>query len=310
MKKYRILTLDGGGVRGVFSAVLLKKIVERVDEDFLSTIDFVAGTSTGALLALAIANEMPISTAIDLYVNDADTIFNDTWIDNIIDLGKLRGAQYKTAPLKKKLKELFGNAVLGDLKKHVLIPTFDLYSEDEDEKEEKQKDHSWKPKIFHNFEGKNSDANQKVVDVGLYATAAPTYFPSVNGYIDGGVYANNPTLCALAQTQDGRYEKTSLENVHILSLGTGKNPQHIKTKTNNWGIAQWASPLLSLMFDGTMGIADYQCKQFLQDRYYRLAPNLPQKIELDAVNKIGELVRLAEETPIDTAVEWISSHWM
>jgi hypothetical protein len=79
-------------------------------------------------------------------------------------------------------------------------------------------------------------------------------------------------MCALAQTQDQRYEPTPLlGDIVLLSLGTGTNLQYIKGQVHDWGYAQWVKPLINLMLDGTAGIADYQCRQILDARYHRLA---------------------------------------
>jgi patatin-like phospholipase/acyl hydrolase len=150
------------------------------------------------------------------------------------------------------------------------------------------------------------------VDVALYTSAAPTYFPSVDGYIDGGVYANNPAMCALAQTRDRRYSPTPpIDEVLLLSLGTGTSLQYIKGKSHDWGYAQWVKPLISLMLDGTAGIADYQCRQMLGDRYHRLAPVFPAgtTVPLDAVDRIPYLIEFAETVPIDETIEWLRQTW-
>jgi hypothetical protein len=172
---------------------------------------------------------------------------------------------------------------------------------------------TWKPKLFHNFPGRNSDRASLAVNVGLYTSAAPTYFPSVDGYIDGGVYPGNPAMCALAQTQDRRYEPTpSLEDVLLLSLGTGTSLQYIKGKSLDWGYMQWVKPLINLMLDGTAGIADYQCRQILGARYHRLAPVFPPgvTVPMDDIKKIPYMVKFAEALPIDETVAWLKQTWL
>lgn len=220
MAKYRILSIDGGGIRGVVTTVLLQRIVATPGlENFLNSIDLIAGTSTGGLLALAVAKELDLSEIRDVYVKKGPKIFDDSWLDDLVDLGKLRGADYGTKGLRRELKRLFGNTTLGELSKRVLITAFDLDNEEPESR-------SWKPKLFHNFEGAQNDRASLVRDVGLYTSAAPTYFPSVDGYVDGGVYASNPAMCGLAQTQDPRYDPTpSLNDVFLLSLGTGRSLQ-------------------------------------------------------------------------------------
>jgi patatin-like phospholipase/acyl hydrolase len=308
MAKYRVVSLDGGGIRGLVTTILLQRIVAMPGlENLLASIDLVAGTSTGGLLALAIAHPLGLERIRDLYVDEGPEIFDDSWLDDLVDVGKLRGAEYDNKALRRELKKLFENTSLGQLRRRVLITSFDLDNEDQNPARR-----NWKPKLFHNFPGPNSDRGSLAVDVGLYTSAAPTYFPSVDGYVDGGVYANNPAMCALAQTQDRRYSPTpALDEVLLLSLGTGTNLQYIKGKSHDWGYAQWAEPLISLMLDGTTGIADYQCSQILGDRYHRLAPMFPvgKTVRLDEIDKIPYLIEFAEAVPIDKTVDWLKQTW-
>ena len=308
MAKYRVISIDGGGIRGLVTTVLLQRIVASPGlENLLDTVDLLAGTSTGGLLALGIAHQLDLESVRKVYVERGADIFDDSWLDDLVDLGKLRGADYDIKPLRRELKKLFGNATLGDLKKRVLITTFDL-----DNEAPRPEHRTWKAKLFHNFPGPNNDRQNLAADVGLYTSAAPTYFPSVDGYIDGGVYASNPAMCALAQTQDARYQPTpSLDEVILLSLGTGMNLQYIRGKSLDWGYAQWVKPLISLMLDGTAGIADYQCGQILGDRYHRLAPVFPvgTTVTVDDVKKIPYMIQFAESLPIDGTIRWLRQVW-
>ncbi|MHC4363307.1 MAG: patatin-like phospholipase family protein, partial [Planctomycetota bacterium] len=275
MAKYRVLSIDGGGIRGVVTTVLLQRIVATPGlENLLNSIDLIAGTSTGGLLALAMAKELDLGEIRDVYVKKGPKIFDDSWLDDLVDLGRLRGADYGTRGLRRELRRLFRNTTLGELSKRVLITAFDLDNEEPERR-------AWKPKLFHNFDGPENDRASLARDVGLYTSAAPTYFPSVDGYIDGGVYASNPAMCALAQTQDPRYDPTpSLDDVLLLSLGTGRSLQYIKGKSHDWGYAQWIKPLITLMLDATAAIADYQCQQMLRERYHRLAPVFPGGVSI------------------------------
>jgi hypothetical protein len=189
-----------------------------------------------------------------------------------------------------------------------LITAFDLDNEDEDEL-----NRTWKPKLFHNFPGAGNDRRELAYKVGMYTAAAPTYFPSVDGFIDGGVYATNPAMCALAQTQDKRYRPTpSLDRIELLSLGTGTSLFHVPGKTLDWGYVQWIKPLISLMLDGVSGIADYQCRQMLRNRYHRLAPVFPPEVsvQMDEVKKIPYMIQFAEGLDLRPTVRWMRRHWM
>ena len=308
MAKYRVVSIDGGGIRGLVTTILLQRIIATPGlENLFGTIDLVAGTSTGGLLALGIAHQLDLQRIREVYVEKGPKIFADSWLDDLVDLGKIRGADYDIKPLRRELKDLFGEATLGSLRKRVLITAFDL-----DNESPKAEQRTWKPKLFHNFPGPSSDRGALAADVGLYTSAAPTYFPSVDGYIDGGVYASNPAMCALAQTQDARYRPTpSLNEVFLLSLGTGTSLQYIKGNYHDWGYAQWVKPLINLMLDGTAGIADYQCSQILGDRYHRLAPVFPAgtTVPMDDIDKIPYLIEFAEALPINETVEWLRQVW-
>jgi patatin-like phospholipase/acyl hydrolase len=310
MAKYRILSIDGGGIRGIVTAVLMERLKATPGlEGFLEQVDLIAGTSTGGLLALGIARGLDLDEIHDLYVNDGPEIFDDSWLDDLLDLGKLRGADYKIAPMRRVFKRVLGEeTTLGQLRKRVLITAFDMDNEDPDEMTR-----TWKPKLFHNFPGTGNDRHELAYKVGMYTAAAPTYFPSVDGYIDGGVYANNPAMCALAQTRDKRYKPTpSLDEVVLLSLGTGTSLFYIRGKTLDWGYAQWIKPLISLMLDGISGIADYQCEQMLRNRYHRLAPVFPPEVSIpmDGVKKIPYMIQFAEGLDLRSTVRWMRRHWM
>jgi hypothetical protein len=120
-------------------------------------------------------------------------------------------------------------------------------------------------------------------------------------------------MCALAQTQDKHYSPTpSLDEVVLLSLGTGTSLQYIKGRSHDWGYAQWVKPLISLMLDGTAGIADYQCKQILGHHYHRLAPIFPEgvTVPMDGVDKIPYMLEFAEKLNIDETLAWLRKRWV
>ena len=308
MARYRILSLDGGGIRGLITAMLLIRLNrEKGLEGWLERADLLAGTSTGALIALCLAKGLGLEEILALYHDAARDIFDDSWLDDVRDVGTLLGAQYDSDGLKRELQRMLGKARLRDLQKRVLITAFDLDNEDP-----RPEHRRWKPKLFHNFPGVDSDGAMLAWKVGLYTCAAPTYFPTVDGYVDGGVFANNPSMCALAQSQDARIGRTAaLADVALLSLGTGSSLIYIKGARHDWGFAQWAQALLGVMFDGTIGIADYQCRQLLGGRYHRVAPAFApgEAFPLDCVDRIAEMVAFAEKVDIAPAAKWLRRNW-
>jgi len=186
---YRILSVDGGGIRGLYAAVLLDRLTLEVPT-LVDRVDLVAGTSTGGIIALGLAHGLAPADLVALYRDRAKEIFDDSWLDDLKDLGGLTGADYDNENLKKLLGEIFGKrTTLKQLKKRVLVPTFDL-----DNESPAPGKRMWKPKFFHNYPGPDSDGEELVVDVALRTSAAPTYFPTYQGYIDGAVVANNPAM--------------------------------------------------------------------------------------------------------------------
>ncbi|MCS6803498.1 MAG: patatin-like phospholipase family protein, partial [Dehalococcoidia bacterium] len=150
---YRILALDGGGVRGLLTVILLERLEAALPPPGLvARADLLAGTSTGALIALALARGIPLATLRELYLRRAREVFDDSWLDDLRDLGRLAGAEYSNRGLRRIAREWFGEATLGDLPKAVLVPTFDLDNEDPDPRRR-----SWKPKLFHNVPGTDAD---------------------------------------------------------------------------------------------------------------------------------------------------------
>jgi patatin-like phospholipase/acyl hydrolase len=307
MATYRIISIDGGGIRGLIATIILQRLTSTPGlEDLLESADLVAGTSTGGLLALAIAHNVELPLIRELYIKKGPRIFDDSWLDDVTDLGRFIGAEYDIKPLRRELKRIFGRVELGQLSKQVLITAFDL-----DNKVPQRR--TWKPKLFHNFAGPGSDRQALAVDVGLYTSAAPTYFPSVDGYVDGGVYANNPAMCALAQALDSRYQPTpALDEIQIFSLSTGKVLQYIKQKSVDWGYTQWLKPLVNLVLEGTTSITDYQCRQLLGERYHRVDPEFPPgvNVPLDAVDKTPYMVEFAQAVPLEPTIEWLREVWL
>lgn len=310
MAKYRILSLDGGGLRGLITARLLARLNAHPQvAGWLDTVDLFAGTSTGGILALGLACGKTPEEICTVYKERGGVIFDDSIWDNLRDLGKTVGADYSSKGLKAELKAVFGDLKLRDIPRKVAIPTFDL------DNEEVAAKRTWKPKIFHNFKGADSDGEQLVAHIAQYTSSAPTYFPSVDGYIDGGVYANNPSIVALAQAISRRNqpaERAALHEVVMLSLGTGVSLTYIKGQTLDWGYAQWAQPLINVLMDGVAGISDYQARQLLDDRYHRLQivfqPN--ETIALDAVDKLDRMDEIATGHPLQETVDWLRDVWL
>ena len=304
MSPFRIVSLDGGGIRGVLTSALLERL-DGANPGFLSHVDLFAGTSTGGILALALASGMTPTEARNLYERLGAHVFRDSFWDNLKDLGQVTGAQYSNVALKEELTNQFGSMTLADLPQKVLISSFDL----DNEATGISKVRSWKAKYFHNFPGNDSDGHEKVVDVALCTSAAPTFFPTFHGYVDGGVVSNNPSLCAVAQALEPNTGKQKLRDIRLLSMGTGNNPKYITAENEDWGFVQWAPHLISLMLEGSSGLADYQARQLLGSYYIRVNPVLPLEIGLDGVDQIPVMKNLASQFDLSDAVTWLKKYF-
>lgn len=304
MAPYRIISMDGGGIRGILTA----RILERIDEilpGFLSSVDLFAGTSTGGLLALGLASGMTPGHLRELYAKFADRVFADSLLDQLKDLGNLIGAEYSIGPLKEVLTEFFPNTTLDALGKRVLVATFQL----DNEGQRPDGVRVWKMKFFHNYPGPDSDGKELVVDVGMRTSVAPSYFPVYQGYIDGGVAASNPAMCALAQALDKRTANQRLEDIMVLSMGTGFNPHYLPIKDADWGLAQWAPHMLNIMLEGDQGLVDFQCRQVLEKHYFRMDPVLPIEIGLGSIKYIPQLLETANKANLDGIIQWIKEYF-
>ncbi|HNT25227.1 MAG TPA: patatin-like phospholipase family protein [Anaerolineales bacterium] len=307
MVKFRILSLDSGGIRGILTAVLLERL-EEAYPGFLSMVDLFAGSSTGGILALGLAAGKTPSEAACMYERDGPEVFADSLLDDLKDAGNAFGAEYTNAGLKHVLQAEFGEQTLGQLPRRVLISSFDL---DNGGGNPRVLDgqRTWKPKFFHNFPGPGSDGDEKVVDVALRTSAAPSYFPVYQGYIDGGVVANNPSMCALAQTLDAGTGGRRLTQVALLSVGTGRYARHLNAQSADWGWTQWARPLIDIMLEGSVDVPDYQAARLLGRRYQRIDPVLPEPIDLGDLAQIPRLKELAARVDIRPAVTWLKKNF-
>jgi hypothetical protein len=304
MSSFRILSIDAGGIRGIYTAVIIERIVKEVP-DLLDQTVFFAGTSTGAMLAMGLAYGIPPVETIELFRAYAKEVLERSFV---IKVGQVLGAKYDIFNLRKILTPYFGAATLDEYlanrNKFVLVPTFDLDALIDDVR-------TWKPKFFHNFPGPDSDAGEMVVDVILRSSAIPVYFPSYQGYIGGSVVARNPAMAALAQALNEESGKQQVEDIRLLSFGTGYFPRYVGSREQDWGLGRWSWPLISLMLDGEMGVNHYQCMQILgPERYHRLAPILSKPFGLDDTKAIPFLIRFAQEVDIGPTVEWINQKFL
>ena len=123
------------------------------------------------------------------------------------------------------------------------------------------------------------------------------------------VVVNNPSMLALACALDCRMGATMLEQVKLLSLGTGKIGHFVKGNSHDWGASQWASKMLYIMLEGSTELINFEAKMVLDDHFHRVDPVLRGTFSLDNWKKIPELVDLATEYNLEPTFRWIKENW-
>ena len=321
---YFILSGDGGGIRGVLTARIVQRLSELLAKDginLLKSVDMFTGASTGGILAGGYAYGLNANEVVDIYATRGEQIFYDSVWDDIVDIGGLAGAEFSTAPLRGVLESYFGDVQLGDLPKTIHIPTCQC---ERDISVNGGTIRTSGVKFYHNWRGDNTkgeDLEKRLVDVLLYTSAAPTYFPIVDGHFDGGVAANNPTDCAIAFA---KRKGIKPDDMMVLSIGTGVNPRPIKESNGSpvgngdWGYKKWLKAgLIQLMMELPQGIVNYRCDSWLNDRdendnitnerYHRVQAILPRTIDLASSEEVPALIELANNIDLRPAHKWVVS---
>jgi len=314
--KLKILTIDGGGTRGIIPATILGLLEnERKKTDanfsFREHFDLIAGTSTGGIIALALAKGVPAIKIAEMYLNKSRKIFDDTVLDDLRDgFGKNLGADYTQVNLFKMLvaKDLLGRATLKDIadwrgqngkQVQVMITTFDLSPKDN-----LGRDVNFRPRVFNSFF--HRDRNELLADLACRTSAGPTYFPIYQSrYIDGGVAINNPAMAAItfainsSNAEIGDYGGLdnkqkglgkNINDLQLFSLGTGTSthnriPQEI-VGDGDWGNIKWIKYLPDLLTESNMQTTDYYVSQLMPEQNF-----LRIQHDLSTINN-GKVIRL------------------
>lgn len=279
----KVLSIDGGGIRGIIPAIILTEIENRTHEPISKLFNLIAGTSTGGILALGIVKPngkgMPQYSAnqlVDLYETNGKEIFSRTLGHTILSINSLLSEKYTADGIDSILKRYFNNTLISAALTDVIVTSY-----------ETQQRISWFFKSRNAKQLKRGEQDFLMWEVARATSAAPTYFQPFEikkklstgsfCFIDGGVFASNPAMCAYVDASS-IYGKR--EDFMILSLGTGEYTRPLLyNKVKNWGLANWAQPLLGVVFDGINDTVDYQLKQLLPfkngfQRYYRFQTRL------------------------------------
>lgn len=306
-----ILSLDGGGIRGLISAKILAEIEKLKRRPIHELFDLIVGTSTGGILAAGLARPrsggagpVPAKDLVDLYSKRGREIFSRSFWKGVTSLGGYSDEKYDAGPLEKILKEMLGNAELRDTMVDIVVTSYDI---------ERRKPYLFKTRKART---KPLGRNHRLRHVARATSAAPTYFETFlldksqwkgekkrRALIDGGVFANNPTMIALSEAL---HSGTDMNNIVLCAVGTGMHDRKIPyEEAKDWGPLGWAKPVISVMMDGMSDSADYHAQLLLpgskspKQRYFRFDVCLEDDAldDLDAADgaNVSALQRKADE---------------
>jgi uncharacterized protein len=309
--KFRILCVDGGGIRGLISALViaeLERLLQERDGPEARIADYFhlfAGTSTGGLVALALTRPDPApgSELAGFYTEDGPRIFHRSLCRKLRTLWGAIGPKYDSEPLRKAVIERLGDGRIAEATRELLVTSYDMTDR--------------RPFFFKRWKAQKSpELDFSVADAALSTAAAPTYFPchepeklSGHALVDGGVFAANPTVAAIAEAL-GRIAdpRPTLEGMLLVSIGTGDfGTGFPPSQVRGWGDLGWIAgggdepPILAAMLGGSSDGTDYWAHMLLNhepgepppsgeeigrgERYYRFQVDLEGAIEMDDASK-------------------------
>jgi uncharacterized protein len=254
----KILAIDGGGIRGLVPALVLAEIESRTGRRMADMVDLIAGTSTGAIIACALAkpSPMPAASIAAIYEEEGPEIFSRSLLRKITSVGGLTDERYSSDGLVESLERHLGDTAMTDATVPLLLTAYDTQA---------------RGIRFLRSEGEDSGAS--MVQAAHASSAAPTYFEPVRigdaTLVDGGVFAINPAMCAFAEVA-GKLD-------YLLSLGTGSHTRPLPySKIKDWGQLEWARPILDVVFDGGQDAVDFQLRALVDGDYTRLQIELTE----------------------------------
>jgi uncharacterized protein len=261
----RVLSIDGGGIRGLIPALVLEELERRAERRVFELFDLIAGTSTGAILACALCapDPLPAARVAALYEEEGPEIFSRSIFQRIRSADGLLDERYDSATLDGALARFLSDKRLSRTRPDLVVPAYDTAGPG--------------PFFFKTTDARESPEDDFPLSVVARASsAAPTYFePSaVDGraLVDGGVFAANPAMSAFAEAV--RFQPGA--EVVLLSLGTGERTRRRTfDEIEDWGLLEWTRPLLDVVFDGISDAVDYQLRHALgEGRYWRFQVEL------------------------------------
>lgn len=320
-RTFRVLSLDGGGIRGAFSAACLARFESSVNRPISDYFDLITGTSTGGIIALALGLGVPAETIRNMYEENGVRIFTRQqlqgptqkirlllWIakrryslPKALDADSLIHARYCSDVLKEILISLFHDQTLEMVvKTRLVIPAIDLI---------KGSTVTFKTPHQPNFV---RDRHLRLVDVALATAAAPTFFPAAafnnTLYCDGGLWANNPSVVGYAEAMKilqvcskPQAPLFDIADLRLLSIGTGVPRYFFKPRTGKDGLCDWG-PQLFEVSSGAQSQGAHFTAQYLvgSDQYRRIDFEMPHgPWPLDAVDRLPELLHMGDEKAVE-----------
>lgn len=301
----KILAIDGGGVRGIIPAMMLAEIEQRTGKHIAHLFDLLSGTSAGGILATGLATPNkdgePMYTAnegVQLFQHRSQELFYRSLWYTFITANGFWKVKYPNKGIDKFLYSFFGDTQLKDALTEVLITAYELET---------------RTAFFfkrHHAKADQHD-NYFMRDIIRATTAAPTYFSPARfqnvtktrwfTMVDGGLYANNPAMCAYIEARKLWPNETDFL---VVSLGAGEMTQPLQYQTVKlWGTAQWAVPILGITFDGIADTVDHQMHQLLPmtdqpfNKYWRFQTKLKKEnssFDNTSVANISQLMEVGK----------------
>lgn len=335
MARYRLLSFDGGGIRGYISSSVLKALDDATGNTLMQRVDGVCGTSTGGLISLGLSADMTPAQLVTLYRDKAGEIFSNekesplslmeeeaARLLGLPDPRLLFRSKYTSIGLRRVLSTHLEDKRMSEASVDVVVNTARLWNDGVNPER-------WTAASASSLPHDSEYQGQKMIDLACATSAAPTYFPPhevgpLGYFADGGVFANNPILNAIEKLRLGK-RVNSLEDVEVVSLGTGLSPQGITPSAigdpREWGILRWLypfakdgrppMPLMSALSELTASSIHEVSAGLLDGQMVRIQPALKHPIVLDehdaaAFKAMDEAIKEAVDSPeFDAACKMI-----
>jgi len=279
-KTIRVLSIDGGGTRGLMPATMLHQMEQHTGQSIADIFDVIVGSATGGIIATALSAGLPTNEIIDIYLNRASFILPDSFFRKVWNPLNLFAPKYPNDNLKELLEDKLGCAVtLGDVYTKYGRDTIFLVASLELSPElAPQEAPQFKVKVFNSADP--GDHKEHLVDVALRTSAAAVNLPIHQKFGEGGNYANDPALMGLSfclNQEAGFGLSADIEDVRVLSLGCGSDGgSYFSGKQigkGNWGLIKWMGRLVNLVIDTNMVYTQYLMEEMLgAQAYLRVNP--------------------------------------